>query len=134
MPLLIYFGLTIGLFWWQWILLPFLILIGLAVLVCLEMVMSVSMFWLVEGLGVNFLRMQFQALSRWPDFIFQGIVRRLFTVVFPLALVVNGPVRFLFNTGDWSLLVGCFVVILVSIFFVRYLWQFALKRYDSASS
>lgn len=134
LPILIFFGLNVGLVWWQWMMLPFLILIGLSVLVCLEMVFSVSMFWLVEGLGVNFLRMQFQSISRWPDFIYQGVVRRIFTVFFPLILVVNGPVRFLFDRSDGSFLAGCLIVIFVCVFLIRYLWKMALVRYDSASS
>jgi ABC-2 type transport system permease protein len=132
--ILIYFGSKLHLSPLSWILIPPLVLSAFALTVLLEMIISVSMFWLVEGFGINFLRMQFQQLSRWPDFIYGKYTRRFLTVMLPLLLVGSAPVRFLFNFRDYELLVGMLISIIVLFKILLWTWNLGLKKYDSASS
>ena len=69
---LTYFGLQLSLAWWQWLILPVLVLLGLILMTSVEILLSMSMFYTVESMGVNFLRMQLQKVSRWPDLVYQG--------------------------------------------------------------
>jgi ABC-2 type transport system permease protein len=131
---LIYFGIKINLPTLSWVLLPPMVLAAFALTVLTEMILSVSMFWLVEGFGINFLRMQFQQLSRWPDFIYGKYTRRVLTLMLPLLLVGSAPVRFLFNFSDYHLLLIMLIAIVILFKILLWAWDLGLKKYDSASS
>jgi len=132
--LIIYFGRLIQLEPLSWVLLPFLVLLGLILLVSLEILISTSMFWIIEGWGINFLRMQMQELSRWPDFVFQTLARRVLTLVFPILLIGSAPARFLLDNQDFLPLIGMLVAILISWVLIRFFWKLGLGAYESASS
>ncbi len=132
--LLIYYGSKVDLGFVDWALLPFFILLGLSLLTSLEILISTSMFWVIESFGINFLRMQFQHLSRWPDFVYHSLPRRLFTIVFPILLVGSAPVRFLLNKDEYWWILGMIGAQVVFIFVIRFFWKLGLNRYESASS
>lgn len=132
--LLIYYGIKLDLSMLSWVLLPLMILTAFALNVVIEMIVAVSMFWIVEGLGINFLRMQFQQLSRWPDFIYGNITRRVLTIAMPILLIGSGPVRFLLDWKDYQLLLGMIVALVVFFKILLWVWDQGLKKYDSASS
>lgn len=131
---LVKYGVALNLSPLSWILTPFLMILGLTLLVIMEIIISVAMFWIVEGLGINFLRMQMQQLSRWPDFIYAALTRKVLTIILPVLLIGSGPVRFLYDHGDFKLLIGLMIAIIVSWKVMLILWNFGLKKYDSASS
>lgn len=131
---LIYFGLQANLTMLSWISLPFLVILAFILLAILEIMISTSMFWLTEGLGINFLRMQMQQVSRWPDYIYQRTIKKVFTIAFPILLIGSAPVRFLYDNQLFEnifLLIGAIVIF---YFLLLKLWDIALRRYDSASS
>ncbi len=119
---------------WQWLILPVLLLCSLVLLVLTEILLCSSMFYVVEGTGINFLRLQIQTVSRWPDFIYKPQIRRIFTFVLPLVLIGSGPVHFLLNPQDLSYLCLMGLWIPVLILAIRFTWKRGLKHYESASS
>lgn len=131
---LIYFGLQIDLDWSAWTLLPFLIILGFILQNSIELVIACSMFWMLEGTGINFLRMELQQLARWPDFIYGAFVYRFLTVLLPILLIGSAPVRFLFNYNDFFPMIGMGVSILVFWSFLSIAWSAGLRAYESASS
>ncbi len=132
--LLWHFGTKAGLGWVQFMLLPVLLILALLFLVSLEILISASMFWLVEGTGVNFFRMQLQQVSRWPDFVFYGLPRRFFTFVIPVLLIGNAPVQFLFSPFAFSSLLWMIGLTVVIWVLIERIWSKALRQYESASS
>jgi len=130
----IYFGLQIPLSALSWVLLPFFIILSFSLLAILEFIISASMFWITEGIGINFLRMQIQQLSRWPDFIYQYFTRKTFTIAIPILLIGSAPVHFLYDPRQWEYLLGLFVALVVSLLVLLKVWSLALNRYESASS
>lgn len=131
---LIYYGMEIGLTPLDWCLMPLFILMGLALLVVIEFILSTSMFWMTDGTGINFLRMQMQQLARWPNFVYQGFIRKALTVILPVLLIGSGPVHFLVDKSQWQLLALMVIVFFVLLFLLRIIWSFGLRHYDSASS
>lgn len=131
---LIYFGMQIPLSLDQWILLPFLLLLAFTLLAVLEILISTAMFWVKEGMGINFLRMQMQALSRWPEFIYQNIYRRIFLFFFPILLIGSAPIHFLYDYSRWDLMLLMIFLLLLFIKILFWTWNIALNRYESASS
>jgi len=130
---LIYCGLQLELGVASWILLPVFLLFGLVLLVSLEILISLSMFWTYQSMGVNFLRMQFQSVSRWPDFVYRHYFRKVFTVFFPVLLIGSAPVHFLIDR-EWVPLLGMLLAVIISWALIRVFWGLGLRRYESASS
>jgi ABC-2 type transport system permease protein len=131
---IVHFGRQAGLSPLAWALLPPLVLLALTLLVSLEILLSMSMFWLVESMGINFLRMQLQQVARWPDVAYRHAAQRLFTFVFPVLLVGSAPVRFLLDPMDHGHLLGMVAAILASWIAIAALWRVGLRAYESASS
>ena len=134
LAVVIYYGIQVDLSVLSWFLLPVAILLGLILATSLDMVISTSMFWMLEGVGINFLRMQFQEFARWPDFIYGSLTRRLLTTFLPILLIGSAPVRFLFDHGDWLPLLGLAIAILVVWILLNIVWNIGLNLYESASS
>ncbi|CAN0208834.1 unnamed protein product [Chrysoparadoxa australica] len=134
MGFLIYYGIQINLGVLDWALLPIFVILGLALLVVIEFILSTSMFWLTDGIGINFLRMQMQQLGRWPNFIYQGFIRKVLTAFIPILLVGSAPVHFMIDKNSWQLLMTMVVAIFVLTFVLLGIWKVGLRRYDSASS
>ena len=131
---LIYFGRKVELDLIAWISLPFLVLLGFTLLAILEFIISTSMFWMTEGMGINFLRMQFQNLSRWPNFIYASLSRKVFTVAVPILLIGSAPVHFLLDHSAWDYLLYLITAILISFCVLKFVWKMAINQYESASS
>ena len=131
---IIFYGLKLNLNTFDWCALPFLLFMGFLLQNAIEMVISCSMFWMLEGTGVNFVRMEMQQLSRWPDFIYNKIVSRILMTVLPILLIGSAPVRLLFNINDWIPFLGMGLGILLFWGILSLLWQIGLSTYESASS
>lgn len=131
---LIYYGIQIDLGFVQWALIPFLVAISFILLALIEFIISCAMFWLVEGLGVNFLRMQLQSISRMPDFIYSTFMKRVLTFCIPILLVGSGPVQFLFDFNNWHYIAYMLIGIVACYYFLHFIWRKGLDQYDSASS
>ncbi|MFW7379135.1 MAG: ABC transporter permease [Oligoflexus sp.] len=131
---LIYFGLELELNALAWFSLPFLVLLGLALLVSVEILISMSMFWTIESFGINFLRMQMQQLSRWPDFIYRFYARKFFSLVIPVLLIGSAPVKFLLDQSQWQLMLLMLGLTTASWLLTGFLWKRGLRFYESASS
>lgn len=132
--LLIYYGRQIPLSLSDWLLMPLLLLLGFTLLFLIEFIIATSMFWVTEGLGINFLRMQMQQLARWPDYVYGHLARRVLTMAFPVLLIGSAPVRFLYDAHQWPWLVAMIVAILASAWVLKTFWLLGIRRYDSASS
>ncbi|WP_372652151.1 ABC transporter permease [Halobacteriovorax sp.] len=131
---LIYFGRKVDLDLLSWISLPFLVVLSFTLLAILEFIISTSMFWMTEGMGINFLRMQFQNLSRWPNFIYSSLSRKVFTLVIPILLIGSAPVHFIFDHSAWHYLIYLVIAIVLSFGFLQIIWKRAINQYESASS
>ena len=131
---IIYYGLALNLSLFAWCALPFLLFLGFLLQNAIEMVISCSMFWMLEGSGVNFIRMELQQLARWPDFIYNKIVSRILMTVLPILLIGSAPVRFLFNINDWIPFLGMGLGILLFWGILSFVWKLGLASYESASS
>ncbi|MGI4993722.1 ABC transporter permease [Halobacteriovorax sp. GFR7] len=118
----------------QWALIPLLLTLSLALLAVVEFVISCAMFWLVEGVGINFFRMQMQQLSRWPDLIYGAATKRVFSTLVPILLVGSAPIHFLLDMSKWHYLLIMVVATCVFWFILLKLWERGLQVYDSASS
>lgn len=131
---LIYLGTRVNLGLYDWIALPFLVFLSFVLLAIIEFIISTAMFWVIEGWGINFLRMQMQKLGQWPNFIYNRTAKRLMTFALPILLIGSAPVHFLYDASMWHMLVYMVVAVLVFGLLLNKIWSVALNRYESASS
>ncbi len=131
---MIYFGNKLGFTWHAWVILPFLVLLAFMLTGLIETIISCAMFWMLEGVGINFLRMQLQQVARWPDFIYAGFIRKILTFFIPVLLIYNAPSRFLFDFHDWLVMVGMLSAVAIGWVVLFFLWKLCLNSYESASS
>ncbi len=131
---LIYFGVQAGLSPLSWVLLPFLVVVAFTLAVSIQILIAMVMFWTIESIGINFLRMQLQSLSRWPDFVYLYFFRKFFTFFIPVLIVGSAPVKFLFDYSVWQPLALVCAMILLFFWLIRVFWRIGLRRYESASS
>jgi ABC-2 type transport system permease protein len=131
---LIYYGMGVGLNGLDWVALPIVVILGFILAASIELIIACSMFWMLEGTGINFLRIELQQLARWPDFIYQGVLRQLLTVALPVLLIGSAPARFLFNYHDVLPLIMMISAIIMSWILLRITWRLGLIKYESASS
>lgn len=132
--LLVYYGSQLGLGWWQWLLLPAFVLLGLTLQTSLEILLSMAMFWVVESMGINFIRMQLQQVSRWPQFIYGYLAQKFFGLVVPVLLIGSAPVMFLRDPRHWAGVLLMISLLLLSWLLIGWLWRKGLRSYESASS
>lgn len=132
--ILIYFGIQLGLTPLQWFFVPIFSIVSFALLAMVEITISCLMFWIIDGLGINFLRMQFQQLGRWPDFIYKKFFRLSFTFGVPMLLVNSAPVNILYGNDQAYYLSVYLIALTLSFIVMKRFWAFALEHYESASS
>jgi ABC-2 type transport system permease protein len=91
-------------------------------------------FWVVRLDNLSYLFMSIFDFARWPNSIFRGTVRVIFTFVIPLAIMTTYPAEALLGrlalTDGASVLVGALFFGVVA----RLVWLRAIGRYTSASS
>ena len=131
---LIHFGRAIDLSLLSWLALLPLVVLALLLLTAIEICFSMLMFWTIEAYGINFLRMQLQQIARWPEFVYQGLARRFFTLVIPVLLVGSAPVHFLFDHSQWPGLVWMVLGLGLVSGLIAWVWRLGLRSYESASS
>lgn len=131
---LLYYGSRVGLSTIDWLMTPPLALFAFFLMAAIELLIAMSMFWVIESVAVNFIRMQISAIARWPNFLYQYLFKIVFTVFVPVLLVGSAPVQFLFDSSQWELLLGALTAFVVISLLIRLLWQMGLRRYESASS
>jgi ABC-2 type transport system permease protein len=133
--ILFYFASFLHFSWVQYIMLPFIVFSSFLIITQTEILLSVLMLFLKEGDGINFLRMQMQQVSRYPDFVFPYAMRVIFTFIFPVLASGSFAMPYFFNQSDAMFILGKMVVINIILYFVIYrVWNWALKYYESASS
>jgi ABC-2 type transport system permease protein len=131
---LIYYGLEVGLTAKAWALLPLFVVLALALLVSIEILIAMTMFWTVESWSINFLRMQFQQLSRWPDFVYRYFAQKMFTIIIPVLLVGSVPVKILLGETSAGYILTMALAMLICWILIKIMWRVGLKGYESASS
>lgn len=132
--MLYYFAYQLELPWTSIIMIPFLLILSFFLLVSLEIIISTATFWMTEGYGINFLRMQMQKMSRWPHFVYHGLWKIMFLWCFPVLLVGSAPSSVVYNENSLAWLAALVGALIVSMFVMLKIWSIGVKNYESASS
>jgi ABC-2 type transport system permease protein len=117
------------------------VLAGVAILYSLMIVLAALSVWMGRNTSIYDFWFYITTFSRYPMEIYQGPVgdwlRRIFTFVLPILVVVNVPARMLakpLQPGYAYLAVFALAATVVSLLASRWVFQRALLSYRSASS
>jgi ABC-2 type transport system permease protein len=126
---------------WQVLLYPVYVAAGVGILYSLTIVLAAASVWLGRNTSIYDFWFYITTFSRYPMEIYQGTVgdwlRRAFTFVLPILVVVNVPARLLAKPlrQEYAYMaVFAIAATLVSLAASRWVFQRALLSYRSASS
>jgi ABC-2 type transport system permease protein len=129
---------------WELALYPVYIACGVAIYYSLMVAMAAASVWLGRNLTLLDFWFSITMFSRYPMEIYQGRwgtpIRRVFTFVVPVLVVVNVPARLFVRSlsprslADWLLPVFTIFVTFASLAVARLIFKLALWSYRSASS
>ena len=112
------------------------ILLGASIHYAIMFTLAALSFWIVRAQGLIYGYYNLVNVSRYPDQVFGGVFKFVFTWLVPVIIVANAPARLLVHAGERPLLALAqlaFAAIL-AVGLSRWFWVFALRRYSSASS
>jgi len=93
-------------------------------------------FWIVRAQGLIYGYYNVFNIARYPDVVFRGIFKVVFSFFIPVILVANVPARILARAleSPWNGLAQLAAAALFIVTATRFFWLFALRRYSSAGS
>jgi len=117
----------------RFLLFPFLVLIGAAVMISANVIYRSLSFWWGRSEALS--NLAFESLltfSLWPGDIFPAGLRLLFYTIIPAGFVSYLPARLL-NVFSWPLLLGLVLAAAGFVALARVVFQWGLKRYESGN-
>jgi ABC-2 type transport system permease protein len=111
-------------------------LLGISIHYAILFALSTMSFWMTRSQGLIWAYFSVMNLARYPDVIFKGLVKFIFSWLVPVIVVTNVPARVLIRASQtpWWLILHLLLASALMLFLSRILWRFALNRYSSASS
>ncbi len=111
------------------------VVLGIGIHYSIMFSLATVSFWIVRAQGVIHGYYNLFNIARYPDVVFRGVFRAIFSFAIPVIIVANTPARVLMNLGNTptlflQLALASGTVIVLS----RLFWKVALRRYSSASS
>lgn len=112
------------------------IALGVAIHYSIMFMLATMAFWIVRAQGLIYGYYNLFNIARYPDAVFRGLFKLIFSWVIPVIIVANVPARVLMRSFEQPLPLFAQLV-LAAVFCVglsRAFWRVALRRYSSASS
>jgi ABC-2 type transport system permease protein len=109
---------------------------GILIHYSIMLVFSVASFWMVRSQGLIYGYYSLFNIGRYPDTIYRGAFKLVFSWLIPVIIVANIPSRILIHATEnpWPLLLELMAATLFMVGATRLLWNSALHHYSSASS
>lgn len=114
----------------------FSVLLGVTIHYSVMFSLSTLCFWIIRAQGLIYGYFNLFNIGRYPDSVFRGAFKWIFTWVIPVILVANVPTRILTGALEhpWLGIAPLALTSLLLLVFTRWLWRRGLARYASASS
>ena len=109
---------------------------GIMIHYCIMLVFATASFWMVRSQGLIYGYYSLFNIGRYPDTIYRGAFKLVFSWLIPVIIVANIPARLLIHATEnpWPLMLELLAATLFMLGATRLLWNSALSRYSSASS
>ncbi len=112
------------------------VLLGVAVHYSVMCGLCTLCFWIIRAQGLVYGYFNLFNIGRYPDSVFHGSFKFVFSWLVPVILVANVPTRVLtqLTATPWAGVAQLAVATALLVGFCRLLWIQGLRRYSSASS
>ena len=112
------------------------LLCGVSIQYSLMFILSTLAFWITRAQGIIYGYFNLSNIGRYPDVIYKGAFKIVFSYVIPMILVANVPVRLLTNIAGTPLVTlgEMLLVAMAIVCAARLFWKWSLRNYTSASS
>ena len=109
---------------------------GVAVHYAILFGLATAAFWIMRAQGLIYGYFNVFNVARYPDTVFRGVFKIIFSYFIPVIIVANVPARVLARAFEspWSGLAQLAGAAIFIVAATRAFWLFALRRYSSASS
>ena len=111
-----------------------LLVLATIILYSLWMLSVAAAFYVVKVDNLTFLFGSVFDAARWPQSIFRGLLRILFTFVIPLSMMTTYPAQALLGRAESGQVVYAVLTAALSFAISRAVWNRAIRSYTSASS
>ena len=110
--------------------------LGVAIHYSIMFFLATMSFWIVRAQGLIYGYFSIFNIARYPQTIYHGLFKIVFSWVIPVIIVANVPARILARSFEEPapLLAQLAAAALIVVTGARFFWRSALKRYSSASS
>jgi len=100
------------------------------------LVFAASSFWMIRSQGLIYGYYSLFNIGRYPDTIYRGAFKLVFSWMVPVIIVANIPSRLLIHAAEnpWPIMIQLLLATLFIIGATRLMWNAALRHYSSASS
>jgi ABC-2 type transport system permease protein len=107
---------------------------GFVLLTCIWSAMAFCVFWLSSVTSITSFFYDILQAGRYPVVFFPVAVRAILTFVIPLAFATTFPAQAITGGISWWIVLATVAFTLVAVILVRTFWNYAVRRYSSASS
>jgi ABC-2 type transport system permease protein len=110
--------------------------LGVAIHYSIMFFLATATFWIVRAQGLIYGYYNLFNIARYPEVVFRGVFKLIFSWFIPVIIVANIPAKVLTRSFEQPLpmLAQLGAACLFVVTAARMFWQFGLKRYSSASS
>ncbi len=109
---------------------------GILIHYSIMLVFAASSFWMVRSQGLIYGYYSLFNIGRYPDTIYRGAFKLVFSWLIPVIIVANIPSRLLIHAAEnpWPIMLQLIAATLLMVGATRLMWNSALRHYSSASS
>jgi ABC-2 type transport system permease protein len=109
---------------------------GILIHYCIMLIFSSMSFWMIRSQGLIYGYYSLFNIGRYPDTIYRGLFKLVFSWLIPVIIVANIPSRLLIHAAEnpWPTMLQLLAATLFMMGSTRMLWSSALNHYSSASS
>lgn len=125
-------NLVIG--WWLWLDAVVVMLFSLIIFYNFYFVLMTTNIWFINIFNLENLIDSVNDIGRFPVQIFNGVFRVIFIYIIPVAFVATFPTQILLKKELLSINIISILMVVTTFAVSQWFWNFALKRYSSASS
>ncbi len=112
----------------------FFVFIGQVVFYNFCLILMTTNFWSVDTFNLDYLFDSFQGVGQYPSTIFKGGIKLVLVFLLPTIFVSFFPTLALLGKTEPAMYLWAIIFLFVSSVVSQKFWNFALKRYSSASS
>lgn len=109
---------------------------GIMIHYSIMLAFSTASFWMTRSQGLIYGYYNLFNIGRYPDTVYRGVFKLVFSWIIPVIIVANTPSRLLIHAAEnpWPSLLQLLTATLFMLGATRLLWNSALRQYASASS